>query len=83
MKDFENEYLLDNPDADSSLVLRNRVCVQEVWCELMLKDKDAGIPRQEAYRISQVLKSIKGWQEIGVRQCGFYGKQKCLKRATK
>lgn len=79
MYDFENEYLTDHPEADSSMVLRDRVCAYEVWCELMLKDKDAGLPRQEAYRINQILRSLKGWEEAGVRQCGPYGKQRCFK----
>lgn len=82
MKDFENEYLLDNPDADSSLVLRNRVCAYEVWCELMLKDKDAGIPRQEAYRINQILRSFKDWKEVGLKKFGPYGPQRGFIRVT-
>ena len=69
-----------NFEWDFTPVKRTRVCAYEIWCECLMNKYDMSMPRADAYRINQILKSFKKLESIGVRLIDhYYGKQRCFK----
>ena len=64
------------------LVERETVCVAEVWCELMQRDK-ADLDRLRSRRISAIIRAIGGWEMVGARYSTAYGMQKTFRRKPK
>jgi len=54
---------------------RTRVCIAEIWCELMGQDKSRLDARAQR-RIGAVLSNLEGWAKAEVQRCGIYGRQK-------
>lgn len=54
---------------------RNRICVAEIWCELMGQSMDR-LDSRQARRIGAALSNLPGWTKHGVLACGPYGRQK-------
>ena len=69
------------PGADIKTVRRDSVCVAEIWCELMNKDK-SDLDAQRSRRIGNILRALGGWEPIGVRPSVAYGGQKTFRRKT-
>lgn len=63
------------------LVLRQTVCVAEIWCELMRKDKSELDPIKSR-RIGNILRALGEWEPIGPRPSVAYGNQKTFRRKT-
>ena len=59
-------------------VPRRRLCVMEIWYELMLRDR-ASLDGRASRRIANVLRRLPGWVQIGSRPT-VYGSQKCFAR---
>lgn len=63
----------------SNLVPRDRVCAAEIWRECLMEHKT--LPKYEAQRINNVLRTISGWEMAGTQRFGaHYGRQKGFRR---
>jgi hypothetical protein len=62
--------------AAAGLVERKKICVAEIWYELMMKDR-ASLDRRSSNRIMNVLRKLEGWTDAGSRPT-VYGSQKCF-----
>ena len=62
--------------AAAGLVERRKICVAEIWYELMMKDR-ASLDRRSSNRIMNVLRKLEGWTDAGSRPT-VYGSQKCF-----
>lgn len=65
-------------------IQRNKVCVHEIWCECLGKDK-SNLKRQDSYEIIGVLIRIGGWvcytgNKQGQTRFSIYGNQKTFCR---
>lgn len=59
---------------------RDKVCVAEVWCELLGQDKSR-IDTRAQRRIGQILSSAPGWERAkSTARFGLYGTQKAWRR---
>lgn len=67
------------PGEGLTLVPRETVCIAEVWCELMQKDKN-DLDILKSRRIGGILRTMGGWKPVGVRVTNAYGGQKTFKR---
>lgn len=81
--DFRDELKNSHSGADCDMVLRDRVCPYEVWCEC--KGQDFGkMPSKESYKIGQILRQLDGWEyEEKPSRSQPYGKQRRYKRISK
>nr|WP_253199373.1 virulence-associated E family protein [Clostridium tagluense] len=63
-------------------VIRDRVCVMEVWCELF--GKDASMLRKiDSYEIGGIMRKMEGWEKINDRvQLPIYGRQRVFLRES-
>ena len=58
-------------------VRRQTVCVAEVWCECLGKEKE-DMDKSKTRDINNVLRSFKDWEYSGTTKTfGLYGRQKC------
>lgn len=72
-------YLEDEEQAGS--VERQSVCVAEVWCECLGKNKE-DMDRYKTRELNEILRSIDGWDSISsTKSFGIYGKQKYYTRS--
>ncbi|MBZ9689812.1 hypothetical protein G9F72_026430 [Clostridium estertheticum] len=57
-------------------VIRDHVCIMEVWCELF--GKDASMLRKiDSYEIGGIMRKIEGWENISDRvYLPIYGRQR-------
>ena len=62
------------PDAGEKE--RRKVCVAEIWYEMLLKDLGS-LDGRNSRRIMNILRKIKGWTEVSARAT-VYGRQKCF-----
>lgn len=64
-------------EADpSKLHVRQKVCVAEVWCECLGKNRE-DMDRYKTREINDILRSLKGWETNGsTSNFSIYGKQK-------
>ncbi|WP_427706235.1 VapE domain-containing protein [Staphylococcus sp. Mo2-6] len=73
------------PQEPAGYEYRDRICVSEVWCECLGKDK-GNFPRMIQTELKSVLKSLKGWEPYtgnnrGRLKFGIgYGAQKAFSR---
>lgn len=66
--------------AEDGLAERRYICVAEVWCEMLLKDRGS-LDGRTSRRIAGLLRRLPGWEFVGARKT-LYGMQKCFYRAT-
>ena len=66
-------------DDDAELTERLTVCVAEVWCELLGKDK-SDLDLVKSRRIGNIIRALGGWEPVGVRPTLAYGGQKMFQR---
>ncbi|MBC2207429.1 hypothetical protein HCB08_11450 [Listeria booriae] len=65
------------------LVLRDRICAMEIWCEMMDGDTRQ-LTKQKAREINEALRNIENWKDNqGVLRFGkLYGRQRAYTRIT-
>ena len=70
-------YLSSPPELDpNTLHTRQYVCVAEVWCECLGKNKE-DMDRYKTREINDILRALRGWETNGsTRNFSQYGKQK-------
>ncbi len=67
---------------DGAMVPRTQVCAQEIWCEVLKRNK-GDMQQRDAREINQILERIAGWKPIGSRKTGGeYGSQRCFGKTT-
>lgn len=59
---------------------REYVCVAEVWCECLGKEKE-NMDRYKTKELNDILRSLEGWEEQkSTKNFGYYGKQRYYSR---
>lgn len=59
---------------------REYVCIAEIWCECMGKDKE-DMSRYKTREINDILRAMEGWEQVSsTKNFSIYGKQKYYKR---
>lgn len=77
---YERRNWLDDPIAKNGTVKRTCVCVAEIWCECLGKDK-ADMSRYNTREINETLKSLCDWEAVSsTKNFPIYGKQKYYRR---
>ena len=77
---FERRNWLEDPIRKKGTVQRKYVCVAEIWCECLGKDK-ADMSRYNTRDINETLKSLADWEAVSsTKNFPLYGKQKYYKR---
>jgi hypothetical protein len=66
-------------EPDDKLVPRETVCVAEIWCELMRKDK-GDMDLYKSRRIGNILRASGEWVPVGPRPSIAYGMQKMFRK---
>lgn len=73
-------YLDDDLSQDKGKLIRQVVCVAEIWCECLGKDKK-DMDRYKTREINDILKSLGGWEPVkSTKNFPIYGKQKFYQR---
>lgn len=77
---YERRNWLNDPIHKNGKIKRNYVCVAEIWCECLCKDK-ADMSRYNTREINEALKSFDDWEFVSsTKNFSIYGKQKYYKR---
>lgn len=77
---YERRTWLDDPIAKNGTMQKDFVCVAEIWCECLGKDK-TDMSRYNTREINEILKALPEWESItSTKNFAIYGKQKYYKR---
>jgi len=78
----ERRAWLDGFDEDAGGKKRDKVCVMEIWCELLGKDK-ASLDKKTSRDIASIIENTPGWRRAGRRKFRNYGQQRAFERTEK
>lgn len=85
-KDWDNKDLydrrtwLDDPLSNNGTIRRDFVCMAEIWCECLGKDKN-DMSRYNTREINEIMRALSNWEFISsTKVFPIYGKQKYYKR---
>lgn len=79
---FERRAYLDDPLSPKGTVERSTVCVAEIWCECLGKQKE-DMDRYKTREINDILRGMRDWTpSTTTRTFAFYGKQKYYERKS-
>lgn len=77
---YERRTWLDDGLAKKGTIRRDRVCIAEIWCECLGKDK-TDMSRYNTREINDMIRSLGDWEfSSTTANFDFYGKQKYYKR---
>jgi len=78
---YERRSFLQGADMLEGVEKRNRVCVLEIWCECLEKNR-ADLKRADSLEITGILNNLKDWKHMGNNRkyFDFYGQQKYFER---
>lgn len=77
---YDRRTWLDDPLAKKGTIEREYVCIAEIWCECLGKDKK-DMTRYSTREINEMLKNLDEWEFISsTKHFEIYGKQKYFKR---
>lgn len=77
---YDRRSWLNNPIAQKGTIQKDFVCVAEIWCECLGKDK-TDMSRYNTRDINDMLKSLPDWEAYSsTKNFSIYGKQKYYKR---
>ena len=77
---FERRSYLDDPLSPKGTEIRDYVCIAEIWCECLGKNKE-DMDRYKTREINDILRGLEGWEPAGsTRTFPIYGKQKYYAR---
>jgi putative DNA primase/helicase len=78
---YDRRSHLDNDKAIKKGRLRDYVCMAEIWCECLGKNKE-DMSRYNTREINDIMKSLEGWEyHATTKNFGYYGKQKYYSRS--
>jgi hypothetical protein len=76
----ERRTFLNDPLSAKGTVQRKHVCIAEIWCECLLKDKTE-ISRYKTRDINDILRALPGWEaKSSTKNFKIYGTQKYYER---
>lgn len=76
----ERRAWLDDPLINKGTQIRYKVCVAEIWCECLHKDR-ADMTRYNTKTINDLMRSLKNWEFVPSTSTFYnYGKQKYFRR---
>lgn len=71
---------LEDPLSKNGTVQKDFICIAEVWCECLGKDKTE-MSRYNTREVNEILRSLSEWEAIAsTKNFPLYGKQKYYKR---
>lgn len=77
---YDRRTWLDDPLAKNGTIQRDCVCIAEIWCECLGKDKK-DMSRYNTREINDLMKSQPEWEFVtSTKQFSIYGKQKYFRR---
>lgn len=77
---YERRSFLEDPLSEKGTVERDYVCVAEIWCECLGKEKE-DMDRYKTREINDILRSLDDWEQSkSTKNFKLYGKQKYYTR---
>lgn len=77
---YDRRTWLDDPLAKNGVWRRDFICVAEIWCECLAKDK-TDMSRYNTREINDILRSLPEWEFVpSTKIFPIYGKQKYYRR---
>ena len=77
---YDRRRWLEDPLAKKGTIQKDFVCIAEIWCECLGKDKTE-MSRYNTREINEILRSMSDWETVtSTKNFSFYGKQKYYKR---
>lgn len=77
---YDRRTWLDDPLAKNGTVERETVCIAEIWCECLNKDKK-DMTRYNTREVNDLMKSLPDWEFVtSTKHFSIYGKQKYFRR---
>ena len=77
---YDRRRWLDDPLAQSGSIQKDFVCIAEIWCECLGKDKN-DMTRYNTRDINDILRSLPEWEaSTSTKNFSIYGKQKYYRR---
>lgn len=77
---YERRSFLEDPLSEKGKINRVYVCVAEIWCECLGKNKE-DMDRYKTRDINDIMKSLDEWEQVNsTRNFKLYGKQKYYAR---
>lgn len=77
---YDRRRWLEDPLSKNGTVQKDFVCIAEVWCECLGKDKTE-MSRYNTREVNEILRSLPEWEAIAsTKNFPLYGKQKYYKR---
>lgn len=77
---YDRRRWLESPLSKKGAIQKDFVCIAEIWCECLGKDKN-DMSRYNTREINEILKTLPEWEAISsTKNFPIYGKQKYYKR---
>lgn len=77
---YDRRRWLEDPLSKNGTAQKDFVCIAEVWCECLGKDKTE-MSRYNTREVNEILRSLPEWEAItSTKNFAIYGKQKYYKR---
>lgn len=77
---YDRRRWLEDPLSKNGTVQKDFVCIAEIWCECLGKDK-TDMSRYNTREINEIVRSLPEWEPItSTKNFAIYGKQKYYKR---
>ena len=77
---FERKQWLEDPISANGTVRKDYVCIAEIWCECLGKDR-ADMTRYNTRDLNEIMRTIDNWENTGSTKTFVnYGIQKYYKR---
>lgn len=77
---YDRRRWLEDPLSKNGTVQKDFVCIAEIWCECLGKEKN-DMSRYNTREINEILRSMLEWEAIAsTKNFSLYGKQKYYKR---
>lgn len=77
---YDRRRWLDDPLAKNGSTQRDFVCIAEIWCECLGKDK-TDMDKYKTREINEILRSLCDWEYVNsTKNFPIYGKQRYYKR---
>ena len=79
---YERKQWLEDPLAKKGTVQKDIVCIAEIWCECLGRDK-SDMTKNNTRDISDIMRSLPEWEPVSsTKSFKLYGKQRYYKRKT-
>lgn len=77
---YDRRTWLDDPLSNNGVWKRDFICMAEIWCECLGKDK-TDMSRYNTREINEIMRSLRDWEFVpSTKNFPIYGKQKYYKR---